>query len=280
LIAIFGDAHEYKDTSSLAGRIITFLQEILFVLLKKRLYRKAAHLCKKIVLNIPETETIYLSYLKNDEKDEFIAKRIRLSLGYDPDEFFFDKSGREHIRGKLNISDDEIVLVTVTRVNKRKKLESIIDIVSTMHAEGKKIRYFIVGFLGDEYEQELKDYISNQPRPEIFECFPFLNHQEIGKLYCAADLGIWLKAAISIQESMGTGLPVILEDKPSVSHLINESENGWYFKKHHLSETLETAFKELSAKNVKERIEKRNKTALINSSKLSYNIIAERILEG
>ena len=40
--------------------------------------------------------------------------------------------------------------------------------------------------------------------------------------YIASDVGIWTKCAISIQESMGTGLFLFLEDKSSLNYLITE----------------------------------------------------------
>jgi glycosyltransferase involved in cell wall biosynthesis len=129
--------------------------------------------------------------------------------------------------------------------------------------------------LGDNYETELKTFIEKQSAPNKFKCYPFLNAKEIRKLYCAADTGIWLKAAISIQEAMGTGLPVILEDKPSVNHLIKHGENGWFFKKGTLAETIEKAVNTLAHQK-----ESRVDLVAQNSKMLSYDAIAKNILDG
>lgn len=279
LITIFGDAFEYRDRTTFVKRSLTFFQEIFFIFFKKRLYRKAVQFCKRIILNLPETETIFRFYLNDYEKQTFLNKRVHLSLGFDPDEFYFDATDRKNTRKKLNIKPDEVVLITSTRVNKRKNIENIIDIVSKMYAEGRKVKYIIIGFLGDNYEKELKAYISTQAHPSIFHCYPFLNHEEIRQFYCACDIGIWLKAAISIQEAMGTGLPIILENKPVVNHLIQDGINGWYFERGQLLRILEKSVLEIINKDIKSRIEDRKRIAKINSEKLSYNNIVQRIVE-
>jgi glycosyltransferase involved in cell wall biosynthesis len=280
VVCVFGDALEYRDKISISKRFLAFLQDIGFMIFKKRLYHKSVQICHRLIMNVPETEMIFLSYLNNSEKQFFLDKRIHLNLGYDSDEFYFAFDEREYTRKHLNISNDEVVIITSTRVERRKNLEYIIDIISKMYVKGIKVKYIIIGFLGDSYENELKDYISKQPNPNIFHCYTFLSHQEIRKLYCASDIGIWLKAAISIQEAMGTGLSIILEDKPSVNHLVQEGINGWYFQKGQLSQVVEKVVLEISQKDVKNRIEDRQKIAAYNYQKLSYDVIANKILDS
>ena len=198
-----------------------------------------------------------------------------LTLGFDPDEYFFSDTDRINKRRELGFSADDIIIITSTRVNKRKNLEKNIELISRLHATGKKVRYVIIGFLGDAYERELKEFIQSQPEPGLFRCFPFLQAAEIKKLYSAADIGIWLKVAISIQEAMGTGLPVILEKRPSVSHLIKEGINGWFFEKHNFDETIQKAVDVLSDKKTDRPV-----LARLNAETLSYDIIAKKMVEN
>lgn len=280
MIVIFGDAYEYKDITNLYRKCLTSTKEFIFYFFKKRLYKKAVKLSKRIVLNVPESEKIILSYLNDRDKLNFFNKRIHMNLGFDPDEFYFAKHDRELIRENLNIADDEIVIITSTRVNSRKRLEEIISTVSKMYLEGKKVRYIIIGFQGDNYERSLKEYINRQPNPQIFHCYPILNHEVVRKYYCAADIGVWLKAAISIQEAMGTGLPVILENRPSLNHLVEEGVNGWYFRENDMNNVLKKAKRDLFSVKYKNKNEFRQKTAQINSRKFSYNKIAEQIVSN
>lgn len=273
MVSVYGDAREYLDRGTLKQKIKTFMHELGYATLKKSLYRRAVKHCHRIILNIPETDQVFNAFLSNHEKKIYNAKKVMLNLGYDPDEYYFSEQDRAEVRKELGFGADDVAIITSTRVNKRKNLEQIIRLVSDMNMAGKKVKYVIVGFLGDAYEQELKGFIGKLPDPSVVTCFPFLNAQGIRRLYCAADTGIWLKVAISIQESMGTGLPVILEQKPSVSHLITEGVNGWFFDKGHFDETVQKVVDVLSVQK-KDRPE----LAAANAVHLSYDQVAKKIL--
>ena len=275
MISVYGDAKEYLDRNTFKQKFKASLFELGYRFIKEPLYRKAVRHGERLVMNIPETNDFFLSFLKNDDKKTFEQKRLMLTLGFNPEEYFYNENDRINKRTELGIADNEVVLITSTRVNKRKNLEGNIELVSRLRAQGKKLKYIIVGFLGDTYEKELKAFIQSQPEPEAFICFPFLNAEEIRKMYCAADVGIWIKAAISIQEAMGTGLPVILEDKPSVNHLLKNGVNGWFYKKDTFDKVIENAVSMLQDKK-----SDREKLANDNAATLSYDTIAQKIIEN
>jgi glycosyltransferase involved in cell wall biosynthesis len=280
LVALFGDNKDFWNWSSVKHSLKSVKSIVLQKSIKNRLYAKAVESCDKLVLYTPETENIMLSYMPEKLKKELREKAILSTLGFDPDEFFFDEKDRENLRKAFGASKSEVVLITSTRVNRRKNIENVIDIISKLYIEGNKVRYIIIGFLGDNYEKEIKAYINKKPNPEIFHCYPFISHKEIRKLYCASDIGIWLKAAISIQEAMGTGLPVILENKLSVNHLIQEGINGWFFEKGKLVDIIKKAVSNMSNKSYEERIVQRKSIEKYNYERLSYDKIAQKIIDG
>lgn len=281
MISFFGDAAEYIDRSSFGKKIFAAFHIIGFYLIKRRYYRKAVRICDHLVLNVPETEAIFRKYLKKkSDIDLFNAKKINLRLGFDPEEFCFKEKNREEIRRQLGILKDECVIITSTRVNKRKNLKDIIDIISNIKEKGIKVHYVIIGFLGDHYERELKKYISRQRCPGIFHCYPFMDHISLCNFYSSADISIWTRATISIQEAMGTGLPVILEDKSSLNHLVYESINGWLFKNGNPGEVLQEVVTHLSLMPVDQRLRKRYEIEKFNHGKFSYDGIAEEIVRN
>ena len=275
IVSVYGDAKEYLDRGTLKQKIKTFIHEAGYASIKHPLYKRAIKYGDKLVLNIPETNQLFNDFLSDKDKAAFESKKVMLNLGYDPDEYYFRQEDRGAARKELNFDDDEIVIMTSTRINKRKNIEQIIEFISQLNLSGKKVSYIIVGFLNDSYEKELKAFIQSQPFPDKFKCFPFLDSKEIRKLYCAADAGIWLKVAISIQEAMGTGLPVILEDKPSVNHLIKEGKNGWFFKKDTFNSTIQHVVEVLGKIPFN-----REELSVQNSKTLSYDTIAQKILDS
>jgi len=275
IVSLYGDAQEYLERNTLNQKIRSSFFEMGYTFIKKPLYKKAVRYCDKIILNIPETDAYFRSFLPATLKPMYESKKLMLNLGFDPDEYYFDETDRKRKREELRINEDEIVLITSTRINRRKNLEQIIELVSKLNTEGKKIRYILIGFLKDGYEKELKAFIGKQPNPENFLCFPFLSAAEIRKLYCAADAGIWLKAAISIQEAMGTGLRVILENKPSVNHLLKSKQSGWYYESTNRAATIENAVVEIGEEPID-----RSKNASLNAQSLSYTEIAKKIINS
>lgn len=272
-VSIYGDAKEYLERGTLSQRAKNLFHEIGYSLIKRPLYLKAVRYCDRVVLNIPETDAFFQSILPKKLESVYRQKKLMLNLGFDPDEYYFDEPTRAGKREELGIAGDEIVLITSTRINKRKNLEQIVASVDQLNREGKKVRYILVGFLGDAYEQELKLFIASTAHPEAFICYPFLSSAEIRKLYCAADAGIWQKAAISIQEAMGTGLPVILENKPSVNHLLKDGYNGWFYEKNAPEPAIRKAVNKLMNETFS-----RNTIATENASWLSYDSIARKII--
>lgn len=276
-IAVFGDAGEYLDRSTASKRFKALFHEVISKNLKKQLYTRAVKECDRIILNLSETESFFRELLTPSATKVFEKKKKNLTLGFDPDNFYFDENERKEIRKELNILEKDIVVITSTRVNRQKRLEEVITRISQMKDAGSNVRYIIIGFLGDDYEKELKAFIKKQKHPEIFYCLGFLDHETIRKYYNASDLGLWLKAAISIQEAMGTGLKVILENKEVVSHLLTHGVNGWYYEKGKLTDGLKDAIN--SSLINPSTIQERKKIVDLNSNWLSYDTIAKKIID-
>lgn len=272
LVALFGDNSDFWDFSSAGQSLRSLRSKISQRVVKDVVYRRAVRHADRICLATPETEEIVASSLSPPLKRALAQKQLLAALGFDVDEFFFSAEEREQGREDLGAPADERLFVTCTRVTRKKGLERVVDAVSALRHAGHPVRYAIAGFVGGAYEDELKRYIGRQPVPGIFHCFPFLGHDEMRRLYCSADVGIWLKAAISIQESMGTGLPVLLEAKPSVSHLVEHGVNGWHFAAPELVAAMETAGTL--------RFRPREELAALNRERLSYDRIARELIRS
>lgn len=280
MVTLFGDSDSYADKSTTGRKIRSYLQRALFFLTKAAMYRKAVRLSDVLVLNHAETRDVFNRYLTKKESPAFLRKSIVLRLGYDPDEFFYSEDDAWEMRKDRNMDQDEIVFVTSTRVTRRKNLEQLIDVMSDLYSEGEKVRYILIGFMGDQYGEELKQYIARQKNPEIFECLPFLDFRKIRKIYCGSDIGIWLKAAISIQQAMGTGMQVILEDTMTVAHLMTSEDSGWMFQKGELQNAARMAINSLSNKSRAEQLQERLLRSEKNCETLSYDNIAREIIES
>jgi glycosyltransferase involved in cell wall biosynthesis len=230
-ICFFGDNQDFYSTDSLKAKFVTFRQYLFKILFKNYLYRKAVINSKGIVCYTPQTALIISQSLFKKQRPLLDKKKIESTLGYDAAEFFFDEIERKNTREKLGLNEYDVLIVTATRINQNKEIEKIIDGINSLHLSGFPVHYLIIGFQADEYDQRIQAYIRKQHLPMNYHCFSFLEHKELRMFFCASDFGIWRKAAISIQESMGTGLNLFLENKGSINHLIEHGKNGWLYNR-------------------------------------------------
>ncbi len=248
---------------------------------KRPAYRRVVRNADRVVLNVPETREIISAWLGDTERRQLTATGLDLRLGFDPHEFFFDPDARHAWREKHGVSEDDLLLVTCTRAVPGKKLEDIVDTVSRLQQDGRPIRYALAGVLDDEYGRALLGHVGAQPDPSGFILFPVIRHHEMRELFSAGDLGYWPRTAITIQQAMGTGLPVVLRNAPNVNHLLTDGENGWYIQSGQtLEQVLGEAVAAVEALDSSERLARRQDIASSNSKYLSYDRIALDIVNG
>ncbi|MBW2058234.1 MAG: glycosyltransferase family 4 protein [Deltaproteobacteria bacterium] len=271
LIALFGDNSDFSNFNKPKARLLRYL-------VKNRAYRLAVRSCDRLYLYTPETESLLLSSLPDSLRASFLEKRVASTLGYDPEEFYFDGKERRRVRDKLKITEEEVVFITSTRITPEKRIDEVVPLVSRMRKEGKKVRYIIIGCLADPCGRRLKSLLEKQPDPGIFLAYPFLDHGRVREFCCASDLGVWTRPSISIQEAMGTGLPVVLARRPGLMHLVQQGANGWYFEMESPSPILEKAYSEVAERDQEARLAWRRQLAARNRHNLSYHRIAESML--
>ena len=81
MVSVYGDAKEYLDRVTLKQKVKTFFHELGYRFIKEPLYRKAVKYCDRLVMNIPETNDFFLSFLKT--KTNSFLKRNALCLHWD-----------------------------------------------------------------------------------------------------------------------------------------------------------------------------------------------------
>jgi glycosyltransferase involved in cell wall biosynthesis len=259
-----------RGARSLAHRVV-----------KRRAYRRVVRNADRVVLNVPETRDIVSEWLTQGERAKLAEKALELRLGYDPREFFFDLRARRKWRAQYSVADEEVLLVTCTRAIPSKRLEDVISSVSRLRASGLSLRYVLAGVQDDSYGEMLRRQATAASDPTGFVLLPMIRHAEMRELFSACDIGFWPRAAITIQQAMGTGLLVVLRNRPSVSHLVVPGRNGSYVEPgESLDEALTRAIAEFAGIRAEDRTASRQACAGFNRGYLSYDGLAVKILHG
>ena len=244
----------------------SFRRKLIQGLLKDRWYYKTFQHCDIVVANTNETVDILSKKAKWESN--LTQKIFRSSLGFDKKKFFYSNLKRPEVRNKYNIPDDQIVFCTTTKIVKRKPILEWISPILGLLAHNSNITYCLAGFMDDLHSEETLKQIKKQYSGSNLLLLPLLPFTDLNDLYNAVDYSIWFDASITIQESMGTGLKVIIPNSKRVDHLVND-QNGYFF------DSLKEIPKIIS---LLEGGYDRQKIADINSQ-LSYDSIITEIIE-
>lgn len=227
IISIFTDAYEYRKSNTILNMMKSTLQNIGFFLLgKKYWYRRALKKSDLILYDNIETKQILRSYNGNNS---YASKLFFFPSPPNPNKFFYDEVMRFNKRKSLGISDDQKVILTVTKMFPNKGIEELIQLMIKLIKKDNSIIYFLVGSLKNKYSTKLKKLIKSQNLSQFIHIVDQQDQLELNSFYNAADIGIWYYASQSINEGMVTGLKVIIPDRPSVNLLIKSHQSGYAY---------------------------------------------------
>lgn len=279
IICFFSELAEYRQRHSLRARLVAWMQDRGFELVKRRVYQEAIHRAHLLVCNSPGTLDWLQGCCRTAEDLAALSTKARvLTLGYDSSLFFFQAEEREAVRQQLGCTG-EVVALTVTRVTPHKGLERIIDAIGDLQHRGYPVRYVLIGALGDKYEEHLRRRVEAQPLPDHFSVLPFQPPEQTRRFAAAADIGIWMQLAISACEAMGTGLPLVLPQRRSLSHLVRHGVDGWWWEEPYgFEKVLEDIVQQLHAMSEVSRLQWRRTLAADHLGRFSYEAIIERVL--
>jgi glycosyltransferase involved in cell wall biosynthesis len=218
VIPVFGDlreSHTLRSGRWLSPRGHPFIKRIL----KDRWYRNIMKRADLILASTWETMRI----LEELDAASVKEKGLMCGLAVDPVDFRYDPSLREP-------GDGLKTLVTVTRINPLKPVEEWIQPVLRWLRENPGWRYVLGGLASGPEGDRIRSKIEAPDLGDRYRILGRLSAAEINTLYNQADLALWYVAGIGIQQSMVTGLPVLLPMMGSVDHLVQPRVNGLYYK--------------------------------------------------
>jgi glycosyltransferase involved in cell wall biosynthesis len=279
LYTFFGENNEYYNWTDPSAKFRSGLKFLTRNVLKKYYYQLSIKNSDKIFTYTPETLP-FLKRLVNDPNKEVLeSKIVSTSLGFDSTVFYYNDPEREQTRREMGIGIQDFLIVTVTRYSKSKSLEFMVDNIIKLKSEGYRAKYWIIGFIDQESMRMFREYLKMRNADEFISCFPFTDYSTLRKYQAAADVGLWCQVTISIQQSMGTGLPVILEEKKSVSHLVTPGVNGLFFVKDQLGETLKEAVRKFTPELPADYEKMRRDIGKFNAERFSYNKLIKQIID-
>lgn len=228
IVPVFGDLRE--SHYGRAGRWGSIRGNPLMKrLVKDRWYRNLMRRSDLILAVTNETVRI----LREIDAPSWDSRGFMCGLSADPDVFFLDPS-----RKKPGLK----TIVTATRIIPEKPVKEWIQPVLRFLRKNEGWRYLFAGLPPGPEGQAIKRELEDASVGDRFQVLPLLSLSEMNDLFNQADLAVWYLAAISIQQSMLTGVPVLLPYNESLNHLVTEGRDGFYYRSpEHLEERLAEA---------------------------------------
>ena len=187
---------------------------------KDRWYRWLFERADRITYNTPECPPILCEAGLGKHKS-----RIELvGLPHDEDFFFLDEAhAGPRPAGRVR------TLTTITRPMAHKPFDKWLPPIFDFLRSCPDWRYCLAGLADDAPSQQVRSLVAESGLAGRIELLPMQDQSGMCRLYNEADLGLFPRATIGIQQAMATGLPVILPQRLTVSHLVREGHNGSFY---------------------------------------------------
>lgn len=171
--------------------------------------------------------------------DGTLGDRVLRDLGHPVERIRFWMNGvdrsiadspvtREDVRTELGLAEDDILLLTVSRLSHWKRLDRAIDVASLLHTHGTHVELAIVG-AGPE-EARLREHAAASNAAEHIRFVGGVQRSQLAGFYRAADVLLSLydysNLANPVLESMVLGTPLVALDVGGTDHLVHDGVNG------------------------------------------------------
>lgn len=255
----------YSDEPTLKNRISKFE----FMVFRRRYCKMGYKRADKIVPVTEQTQN-YLKSMFNIADERMIL----LQLGANTDIFRYNKAKRNEIREMLGVKQNELLIITVGRLMRLKKIEYLIEAAAKL-LKKHKLKILIIGRGEEDYLAELKKLTMDLTVAENVFFKGFVKPTDLPDYYSAADIGFWGRESITIQEAMACRLPIVIADMLSMSHLASH-DNGFTFEPDD-AESLKVCLEKLITDDKLRRQMGKNSQKAVDE-KYSYDIRTKKLI--
>ncbi|HEL0165139.1 glycosyltransferase family 4 protein [Streptococcus equi] len=185
------------------------------------------------------------------------------------------------LRKELAISDDETMLLSLSRVSYEKNIQAIIHQLPAVLSENSRIKLVIVG--DGPYLQALKELAVSSGVEDHVVFTGMIAHDQVGLYYKACDFFISASTSetqgLTYIESLASGKPIIAHGNPYLDDLITDKMFGTlYYAESELSDAIIDAILETPQMNQRLLDEKRYEISAQHFGKSVYTFYLDTLI--
>ncbi|HFI0039050.1 TPA: glycosyltransferase family 4 protein [Streptococcus suis] len=162
-----------------------------------------------------------------------ISKRV-IPTGIDLAKFERSEIGKAEIaelRHQLGITDDETMLLSLSRISQEKNIQAIVKAMPKILSENPKVKFVIVG--GGPFAGELQTMISELDLTANVQLTGMIAPSDTALYYKAADFFISASTSetqgLTFLESLASGTPILAQANPYLNNVITDKMFGTLF---------------------------------------------------
>ncbi|MCX6765511.1 MAG: glycosyltransferase [Candidatus Moranbacteria bacterium] len=145
------------------------------------------------------------------------------------EEEFYQNTNRNLIRKKYNISDDEILLLLVSRLTAEKNIEFLFRAIIRVLKLANNSKFLVAG--EGHLVPKLKSMVKDNDMKNRVIFVGVVDKKEIKNYYAAADIFVYASKSetqgMIISEAMYAGLPIVAVNATGSKDLVEDSVNGF-----------------------------------------------------
>ncbi len=234
--------------------------------LGRKIAKKFVHdYCRKCDAIIAPSSAIKRIILENQVK-----KPVHIiPSGINIDHFGHEAGKRELIRNKYNIKENEILLITASRIAKEKNIDFLIRAFKIIREKKKNVKLMIIGDGG--VREELEQMAKEMDLGENIIFTGFLSGDDMASYYQSGDIFIFASLTetqgLVAVEAMAAGLPVVAVRASGIEDMVKNGQDGI------LTDNIEDNFAENAIKLIEdaELRKKMSANAKINSQEFAIS---------
>lgn len=201
-----------------------------------------------------------------------------IPLGVDCELFKPNISHRALVRSAIGLEDDNVLLISTGKFDELKQIHILIQAMPRVIESHKNLRLLLVGkSQQDGYLEYLQRLIRERSLTDFIYFRNFAPSEELAGYFNAADIAVYPGSpSISIQEAMGSGLPLILTNNTSYWKDYLSNQNGLSYSFGNVDD-LASKIEVLMDRNTREKMGKASRELAENQ--YNWKVIARRFLD-
>ncbi len=146
--------------------------------------------------------------------------------GVDVEKFRRDESSRRRLRSQWQLSDDDVLLAFVGRLEFYKGIDTLLAALARLASAGRPVRAVIAG--DGPQRTAVEKFIANEPGGKFVRLLGMVS--DVPAVLSAADIyampSLWEGWPLALGEAMSASLPAIGTDVPGIHDLVIPDQTG------------------------------------------------------